>query len=299
MKFRDYQSAWMELTQACKHPRQHEYLASIGIKISDGVEKYYALEFHTAIKHKSPLSSTRFLAEAWWHKNKRPFFNVHPVIERKLLEIDDALNLKEVHLPFPAMEVRTKNNTFLVSDLGPIFYVCVELDGMDYQDFTVLKIASIKDTVDAPSQGIAETHLRLRPKTGTRSLTNEMRADFVHLVAGICMLAKDKSIVVPVVLANDRKDGMTPEELQKYSERATKRTGRIGFDVGKELEKASALVHYRNGCFAKYYVSPSHEQYPDNATTATAPIIKWRSGAVVNERNTPKVPTGFHDEACK
>lgn len=299
MKFRDYQSAWMEFSKAWKDRRMQPVLKQMGLDVSDGFEKYYRTEHDMAIKSKMVLSCARFIAEPQWHMDKRPFFNVHPVIERKLLEIDDALNLREVHLPFRAMEIRTKNNTFLVCDFDVIFYFCVELDGEDYQDFTVGKFASIRATVDGPSVKVDESYPGMRPKTGNRSLTDELRGDLIHLVAGVCMLAKDKSIVVPVVLANDRKDGMTPEELKKYSERAAKRTGRVGFDVGKELEKASALVHYRNGCFAKYYVSPSHEQYPDNATTATAPIIKWRSGAVVNERNTPKVPTGFHDEACK
>lgn len=90
---------------------------------------------------------------------------------------------------------------------------------------------------------------------------------------------------------------MTPAEVADYADRAIKRTGRVGFDVGRDIERAKASMHYRNGCFAKYYVTKSHEQYPPQATADRVPVIKWRCGSVVNKEHATRVPTGFKDES--
>ncbi len=113
------------------------------------------------------------------------------------------------------------------------------------------------------------------------------------IACGVCLLAKDPEIVVPVVLNKHRKEHMTDEEIKQYAAKAAEVTGKTGFDVGRDIQARHQSCHYRNGCFAKYYVSDKHPSYPNDCTLEKAPIIKWRSGAVVNASTPPKVPTGF------
>ena len=164
-----------------------------------------------------------------------------------------------------------------------------------YQEFFIKKTDTIRHALSSADYLEYEEPGFQRANVA-EPLTMQQRHECLFMAAGTCMLAQDKSIVEPVILNKHRKDYMTPAEIADYAERAISRTGRVGFEVGKQIERMKATIHYRNGCFAKYYVGKDHECYPANAELSKVPIIKWRSGAIVNKDNVPKVPTGFKDE---
>jgi hypothetical protein len=289
--FRDYRSTVDDLRKCVKQNKNgRDVIKRLGIDI-DSYESIYRAEMKKASSLKDPFCKLRLRSELAWYKCRRPFFNVYPVIEQKLLSISDEIDISELYLPFPTIEIRTKNRTMLLSCDDFVFMFTVELKNGEYQEFCMAKRGRVKQIESAEYRENVETDWPI--KGTSKGLSDDDRRQCAMLVCGVCLLAKDESIVVPVVLNRDRKEEMTEDELRKYAERAAETTGKTGFEVGREMQLNQKSCHYRNGCFAKYYVSKTHQQFPDNCDLEKAPIIKWRSGAVVNASNAPKVPTGF------
>jgi len=288
--FRDYRSTVDDFRTAIKKSKHGKELArSYGVD-PDSYESIYRAEMKNARGLKDPFCKARIVAELLWYRDRRPYFNVYPVIEKKLLEINEDIHLNELYLPYTSIEVRTKTRTILASDMGEVFLFIVEMGGGKYQEFMMKKNGKVGAISSADYKEIETDWPK---KTHGPGLTGSDRTQCAFIVCGTCLLAKDSSVVSPVVLNKDRREEMTPEELKKYAEKAAATTGKTGFEVGREIQLKQASIHYRNGCFAKYYVGKTHEAFPKNATCDKAPIIKWRCGAVVNAGNAPKVPTGF------
>lgn len=290
--FKDYVSTYDEFRTRLKtlSRREAERVRNVLGVDENSYESVYRREIDF-VDPKYQFAIARMKSELVWYRSKRPYFNVHPYIEKKLLELSDDINMSELSLPYQAIEVRTKKTTVFMATLKDLFLFVMELGNGVYQEIAVPRLYTIKQTIDLPSTLVAE---HWNP-TGDATFPNELVRSAIFICAGTCMLANDKSIVTPVVLNKHRKDSMTDDEMADYSERAIKRTGRIGFDVGRNIERMKASAHYRNGCFAKYYVGKNHELYPPNAIVDKCPIIKWRSGSVVNKDVVPSVPTGFKD----
>lgn len=294
--FKDYVSTASEVRAAVRKNKPAKKLAeSRGIDINS-YNSIYAHEFNATKHLKDPFVKMRLVSELLWYRNRRPFFNVYPVIEKKLLEIDAPLRLDELFLPSPTIEIRTTSCTFLLNDAGAAFGFVVELEKGRYAEFMMHKQGFVNEIPGCEYRHIhSDWPEKIAAAAGTPPLNEEQRTQIALLACGVCLLAKDPSIVVPVVLNKHRKDDMTPDELEIYKQKAIDATDKTGWDVGRDMQFRQASCHYRNGCFAKYYVTKSHHQYPENCALQRAPIIKWRSGAVVNANNTPTVPTGFKD----
>ena len=292
--FKDYVSTFEEFKRLVNStPRAIKAAQQLGVDSSD-FESVYKAEMVRLDPKTQMLAVERLKSELEWYRVKRPFFNVYPLIENKFLELDTEIDMSELVMPFPTIEVRTKRKTILLCEKKNCFLVIIERrDGVagEYQELVIQRTSKISRVLDAGFAKIEEPWIK---KGNAFSSEQEMR-ECLFIAVGTCMLARDRQVVMPVILNKDRKDSMTPAEIAAYADKATKRTGRIGFEVGKEIERMQATVHYRNGCFAKYYVGKTHESYPPNAEASKVPIIKWRCGSVVGKENVPKVPTGFKD----
>lgn len=292
MQFRDYVSTFQEFRKITSGiVMGREIAAARGIDCDD-FESVYAAEIAALDNKKLILATERLIAEREWYRVKRPFFNVYPLIERKFRELDIEINMSELVMPFPTIEVRTTTTTVLICQKASSFLFVVEGPSGDYQEFVAAKISTIKAVMDGGFVNFAEPWIA----RGEFGVSKEEMHNCIFLAVGTCMLAMDDAIVRPVILNTHRREGMTPAEMAAYAAKAIQRTGRIGFEVGKDIERMKATIHYRNGCFARYYVGKHHESYPKNAEASKVPIIKWRCGSVVNKDNTPKVPTGFKDK---
>lgn len=223
---------------------------------------------------------TRLMAERIWYNIRRPFFNVYPLIKEKLGQLSGTVKYSEVTTPFKVLEVRSYESTFLMCD-GKDKVLFITPLGSGFGISYILKDEEIGAVYDRSEALGDEGYVRA----------------FYFIGAGVCMLAKDSKIIQPVILNQHRKDHMTPAEIAAYAEKAANRTGRIGFEIGCDIERMKATMHYRNAHFAKYYVTKEHPSYPQNAILPKVPVIIWRSGAVVNKNNVPSVPTGFKDQA--
>jgi len=295
--FRDYQSAYDELIKVAKKNNvSADGLASVGVD-RKSYESVYEYEIRNAKRMQDVFASWRLTSELDWYRCRRPFFNVYHVIEKKFTALDLDIDMSELHLPFKTIEIRTTNRTILLGDMGHLFLFVVELHGASvnglaaYQEFVCDKTRTLKSVFGGKHREAGHSGWFEAPESAAIDTKEQHR--LIYVAVGTCLLAADKSVVQPIILNKHRKEQMTPAEVAEYAEKAINRTNRIGFDVGKDIERNKALVHYRNGCFAKYYVGKEHEAYPKNAETRLVPIIKWRMGAVVNKDNIPNVPTGF------
>lgn len=280
MKFRDYKSRLDFYNKDAKLYRTLPHISR------DMFSLFYESEIERAEELDNKLEFTRHVAEYLWYEEKRPYFNLYPSVEKKLLELSGGIDLASLSLPFGAIEVRTCSRTVLMSMIKKSLYFIVDF-GDQFQMIGLNMSSGKLGEIDEFGLCSEDSSIPL--------MTAKERHDLFFVAAGVCLLAKDNSIVSPVILNADRREDLTPERLSELATKAINRTGRVGFDVGRDIERMKATAHYRNGCFAKYYVGKDHESYPTNSELKLAPVIKWRCGAVVNKDNLPTVPTGFKD----
>jgi len=294
MKFCDYLTILDAFKKNVSTLTKREYAEQYGDRSVLDFKSFYIDGYNGEQKRENadPLLMLKLGSELAWYLCKRPFFNLYPSVEHKLLQLPDAIELCKLVLPFKSLEVRTVKRSVLISDLGHSFHVICQFPDFSHQEFTIDKKGSLGRVRNKEIKYTGEN-------PGLGDLSIDELTDWVFVTAGVCLLASDKSIVSPVILNADRHDGLTADQLALLATKAINRTGRIGFDVGRDIERMKATAHYRNGCFAKYYVGKDHENYPSNADASLVPIIKWRSGAVVNKDNVPTVPTGYRDGETK
>lgn len=289
--FRDYVSTYDEMRKIAKaNGLSKSDLKRLGIDVAD-YRSAYAYELKRTAKLRDRFAPMRMLAELRWYDLKRPYFNVYPVIEQKLVDVNKDVQLEQLRLPFKTLEVRTYSQTMLLADCGEVFLMVIEGKGMAYQEFVMAKKGTVGQIRHADYRQVNTDW----PMKSEFQVSKESRERAAILASAVCLVAKDPSIVVPVMFGADADRTLTESESAMMAARAVRKTGRVGFEVGLEVERNKASVHYRNGCFAKYHVGKDHPQYPGGESLM--PIIKWRNGCVVNKENTPVVPTGFHDEA--
>jgi len=295
MQFKDYDSAFDQFRRETKCVRGMKTAEKLfrdkGID-PDSYASVYRAEVKRAAAANEGFATRRLMSELQWYIDRRPYFNIHPYIEKKLMNVDFSIDMTELRLPFASMEVRTKTDTFLVAHMQNTFFVVIELKG-GYQEFLFSCNHKIQSVVDG--KYVQADEASVFTNVDGLAATEEQRRMAIVLTAGVCLLSGDQSIVKPVILESDREKELTPSELEKYRNRAIARTGKTGFNVGEEMENSSKHSHYRNGCFAKYYVCRDHAKYPKNSSAHKAAIIQWRHGAIVNKDTEVLIPTGFKD----
>ena len=108
----------------------------------------------------------------------------------------------------------------------------------------------------------------------------------VRLLVFVGLLSHDEDIITPIVLSKDQKryDETDDPNVKKWLEdRAARRAGR-GFDVGRtlQLEKEKS-PHWRNPHLCLFWTGSGRTQ----------PVIKMRSGAIIQRVSMAEVPTGY------
>lgn len=108
----------------------------------------------------------------------------------------------------------------------------------------------------------------------------------IRLVVFIGLLANDQDFITPVVLNKDRvryESADDPDVRKWLEDRAVRKMGR-GFDVFKKLElERETSPHWRNPHLALFWTGPGR----------TKPVIRMRSGSVVQRVSMAEVPTGY------
>ncbi len=246
----------------------------------------------------SRIEVLRLVVEYNWYQCMRPYFNVFPYVENKLLDISASVDFSELPFPFESLEVRTCSETLLCGDLNNYVHVTYQRnDSESYREWMFPKCGTVAETTNRPTCNAGSSW---SPNTVDTSLEDDaVRANeqsrVIRIVAGVLALSRDKSLVTPVIMNRHRKPNPDDVYLERAAAAEVHRSGRIGFDVGREMEARKSTEHYRTGHFARFHIGRNHAQYPPGAGGDKVAIIKWRSGCVVNKGNVPEVPTGYHD----
>ena len=274
---------------AAESPQKRAQIASVmGWPLT--WQQFYEREHQEYSRRKWDGQVLRVWAEEQWYADRRPYFRVYPLIEKKLLALRGKMTVGEMRMPYPSIEINTQRRTMLFHKSDDRCTLVAETTGDDF----VLLAAPLETTIDqcaAAREQISDWH-------GASDASKDIAGECIRIAIGVCLLATDPKIVAPVILDKHRRDDMRPEEIERRAAQAISRTGRVGFDVGRDIERMPVTSHYRTGCPAIYHVGKSHESYPRGGVLDREPVLLWRSGAVVNADRTVRVPTGFHGAAA-
>ena len=250
-------------------------------------KRYYNYKLEQHAKTGTNAQVVRLIGESKWHEDCRPYFRVYPIIERKLSNLTGKTTVAEMRMPYESIEINTRSRSMLLYKTDQ--YCVLIMEPENVEGFLICDV-DIKSTV---SEIVTESN----DVAGCEKMDKEARefvSACVRIAVGVCLLANDPKIVSPVILDKHRRDDMTAQEMARRAAQAISRTGRVGFDVGREIERMPVSSHYRTGHPAIYYVGKSHENYPRNGLLNREPVLLWRSGAIVNADRVTEVPTGFH-----
>jgi hypothetical protein len=149
-----------------------------------------------------------------------------------------------------------------------------------------------------PTEGerVIELEARYSPEEQVQDWLNRLEKDsfpveqaaatLIRLVVFVGLLSHDHDMITPIVLAKDQMKydlAKAPDERKWLEDRAARRAGR-GFEVCKQLEIDRATSpHWRNPHPCLFWTGPGR----------TVPIIKIRSGAIIQRVSMADVPTGY------
>lgn len=232
-------------------------------------------------------TGTAALAEDIWVDEQRPYYNVWPIAVDLASKVTLDLHFSSVgiasytmllrfpkgHEPFGvrvAMIFWPKDQPFIVvfAYLGTGDRLCVR--------YKYTKDQTVQAWLDAI----------LNEKTDAGEDQAKIGEMVVRLGVFISLLARDEDLITPIVLAKDRAkyDAATDEATKRtIEERAARRAGR-GFDLGKQLQlERDTSPHWRNPHPCLFWTGKG----------GSTPLIKMRSGAVIQRTKMAEVPTGY------
>jgi len=229
------------------------------------------------------------LAEEIWVALERPYYNVWPIATELVQSVKLDLKFSQVHIPFDSILLRfpvgqepSRLGTVLLfwsHDSHAIKVCCHFQDGTD----NLLHIQHVyrpDDIVENWLNGLNER------SQGLQRHQSEAGTLIVRLMVFLSLLSKNDDLITPIVLSKDqlRYDATNDAAQKEWLEnRAVKRAGR-GFDFGKRLQiQSEQSPHWRNPHLCLFWTGKGR----------TVPIIKMRSGAVVDKVSMAEVPTGY------
>ncbi len=241
--------------------------------------------------------------EQGWVELDRPFYNVWPVTVSLAKSVALNLPFSSVTFPFEFLALRfpvgqephSVGCVMMRSDktcgLFTLDCHCTnKWDGdaillqHDYQPEECVE-DWLTEVLRAGTECRFRDHLE-NPRFLSEPEFAEISSLMIRLSVFISLLAKGDNLITPVVLSKDQaKYDATddPDARQWLEGRAIKRMGR-GFNVCKSLEiERLTSVHWRNPHLALFWTGPGRTQ----------PIIKLRSGAVIERVSMAEVPTGY------
>lgn len=267
--------------------------------------EFYARVITIAETHRWSMESNNLGAEFNWYQDKRPYYNIWPGIIPLFLtlklDIDGGLiqplkgsigfRLPAERSPF-AFEVEGQAWTIQTILASPSlicgktgFSLFIDIDEKNPTDgspaFTVRNFQAFKgQTLEA---GLNNLPLHESATHGI-IIPNDLLADCIRLVCGVCLLSQgDADLIQPVVFNKDLAKYETSKD-QKYVDKA-RRQGTLGWHVGKDLERAP---HFRKAHLAIYWTGKGR----------TTPIVKLRGAdkpIIVHRDKVEKLPTDFLD----
>ena len=225
---------------------------------------------------------TRQFAEETWVDLQRPFYNVWPIAIDLSQQVKLELAFASFKVPFESLVLRfacgREANGLGAAMLfwhGQSIHVAAQplkTAGEIHLQFAY----DAEDRVEGWITRLEET------VTGYE----KMAVSLIRLVVFVGLLSREQDLITPIVLSKDQKrysEAHDPDVKKWLEDRAARRAGR-GFDVGKtlQLEKEKS-PHWRNPHLCLFWTGAGR----------TMPVIKMRSGAVIQRVSMAEVPTGY------
>ena len=234
------------------------------------------------------------MAEQLWVREQRPYYNIWPIA------VDLAQSVK-LDLPFSAVEPRFRcivlrfarghepsclTTALLCWFEHHVFVSCPVMNKWFAMEYYFGQNDKVEEWLEYTqfSGTRRQTH-----RANVRDLVSNGRATLsllIRLCVFVGLLSRDDDLITPVVLSKDQKryaEADDPDVKKWLEDRAARRAGR-GFDVGRtlQLEKEKS-PHWRNPHLCLFWIGPRRNQ----------PIIKMRSGAIIQRVGMADVPTGY------
>ncbi len=233
-------------------------------------------------------------AEEDWVEHERPYYNIWPVAVGLAESVKLELPFSAVEIPFNAMVLRFACGHELKGVSAAMIWwpkegrkvfcpkgqdqVWIAGDIVTEDERIVLtRFTKPDDIVEDWFTGMEKTAPQADAIIGQ---------ELLRLAVLVGLLAHDEDMITPVVLSKDQAKydaTSNPDKKQWLEDRAARRVGR-GFDVGKKLhEQKERAPHWRNPHLCLFWTGPGR----------TKPVIKMRSGAVIQKVSMADVPTGY------
>ncbi|MDX1963666.1 MAG: HNH endonuclease [Pirellulales bacterium] len=236
-------------------------------------------------------------AEQEWVDENRPYYNFWPVAISLAKTVRLDLAMKSIELPFATVLLRFPKGhepytvgTALVqideelkimivdcwlADTEKHFFFCGSYELEESAESFIEKSSKIKPRVDQWDE-----------KSNATFELEAAKALMMRLVLFVSLLARGEDLVTPIVLSKDQAkyDQTEEEEVKRWLEdRASRRMGR-GFDIGKKMQfEKDKSPHWRNPHFCLFWTGEGRLK----------PVIKMRSGAIIQSLSMAEVPTGY------
>ncbi len=229
------------------------------------------------------------LAESVWAALDRPYYNVWPVVVSLAPSVKLSLLFSHVAIPFHGILLRFARGhephllrtalLFWPKAFKTIQLFCHFAD----ESGSLLTVQHAFEPGDTVEEWLLNLEQRGSKLPGYQHAAGLL---MVRLVVLIGLLSRDEDLITPIILARDRPkyESTEDEEVKRWlEERAARRAGR-GFDVGKRLQLAKdKSPHWRNPHLCLFWTGEGR----------TSPVIKMRSGAIVQSASMAEVPTGY------
>lgn len=278
------------------------------------------------------ISLNQLIVEHKLFISRKPYYNIYPSIIKMLLELDiDNLNCEHIpfecvpYFPF-IIKFPVMNNPFTISGKSVEYIVCdyspagkeilqdLKLERSPTHDLfqmwvfhgeisekgdentferRVLTFENL-DIIDGYSvTEMMERIIRERESVDLEKgdkVTRDDLNNIVRLSIGVVMLSGDNELISPDVLSKLQGDFDRTKD-QKYVEKSH-RKGKIGFNIGKELE--SGLTLKRSGTVIPHLRRAHLAHVPYGKGRLKRKLI-LRRGSIVHREIVKKVPTGFEE----
>ncbi len=253
------------------------------------------------------------ICEEYWVHLQRPYYNVWPIAVSLAPSVKLNLQFRQVEIPFDALLLRFARGhephnlktamVFLPKGLNRIHVflhfadeAARGINGMEFgtastdeQRHFAAKVGSLMTFIHQyePNDVVEEWFETLgQRKTQVADYQHAAGLLIVRLVVFIALLSQGEDFITPIVLAKDRAKYESNDDIEVkrwLEDRAARRAGR-GFDVGKKIQLLKdTSPHWRNPHLCLFWTGEGRAR----------PIIKTRSGAIVQSVSLAEVPTGY------
>lgn len=236
--------------------------------------------------------------EYGWVRSERPYYNIWPIVIPLSQSIRLDVPMKHVELPFSHLLLRFA----LGHEPHGIGTAILLWDSEDHSFIVHCDFANSTEGLylSFGQYGLDQTFEHYLERAGKNpglsdwseereQACNELEASslMVRLAVFVALLSRGEDMITPLVLSKDRRkyeETDDPEVKKWLEDRAARRGAGRGFNVGKKLqEQKEKSPHWRNPHLALFWTGKGR----------TKPIIKMRSGAVIQRASMAEVPTGY------